>query len=329
MDGLGLALKQAFEGVRPPNFFIVGAPKCGTTAMAASLALHPDVYMSPEKEPHAFRSDLSEIWPRMQPEAYVRLFHGVASESRVGEASVWYLRSRTAAHEIHDFDPNARIVAMLRNPVDLLYSLHSQAIRMGFEHIHDFRAALEAEPERRQGQQLMPPGDRYPGVLFYSEAVDFTRQLGRYMQFFDREQVHVVIMDDILNEPSAVMGQIQRFLKVEVVDDLALLHRNENRSVRSIRLQQAARESSFLGLQESSVVRRTGRLLLGQETRVRLARRTISHVNRINMVRRPRPPMPSELRAELTERFQPEVERLALLLGRDLSAWTTAAIHES
>ena len=97
MDGLGLALRLAFDGVRPPNFFIVGAPKCGTSSMAASLAFHSDVFLCPMKEPHAFGSDLAGLAFGTRPEEYARLFESVDSESRIGEASVWYLRSKTAA----------------------------------------------------------------------------------------------------------------------------------------------------------------------------------------------------------------------------------------
>ena len=305
------------EGVPSPNSFIVGAPKCGTTAMAASLAMHPDVFMTSPKEPHAFGADLASFRRRMEPKPYTQLFRGVRSESRVGEASVWYLRSETAAQEIHDFDATARILVMLRNPADMLYSLHGQLLKSGIEHIRDFRAALEAEPERRQGKQIHP-GVRFTGPLIYSEAVAYASQLERYFHVFRREQVHVILLDDVRNDPSGVMNHVQQFLGISILDDLALLHLNESQTVRSTRLQWLSRESRFL--------RFASRSLIPEKTRVRIAERVVRRVEQINVSHRQRPALPAGLRAELNDRFGSEVERLALLLQRDLSSWTGKSI---
>jgi hypothetical protein len=116
-------LRHAFltAGAEAPNFFLIGGPKCATTSMAAALRHHPDVFMSERKEPHFFGSDLEDIRVknRISPETYVALFKGADGQRRVGEASVWYLRSATAAAEIHSFDRDARILVMLRNPFDV------------------------------------------------------------------------------------------------------------------------------------------------------------------------------------------------------------------
>lgn len=304
-------LQELFEeaGVRMPNFFIAGAPKCGTTAMAASLAQHPDIFMSPRKEPHAFGADLV-MRSRIKPEEYVALFEGAADESRVGEASVWYLRSRTAAQEIHAFSPEARIVVMIRNPVDAVYSLHGQLVLNGSEPIRDFRAALAAEPDRRLGRRPRIRA-RYPAGVLYSEAVAFGSQLARYFEVFARDNVHVVIFDDLLNDPFAVMRETQSFLEVRIVDGFPLLHANKGRAVRSPHLQRLFNQPSpFV----HSLARRLLPKVTGRVIRQRL--------REANLRPGPRPSLPPSMRAELTERFRPEVERLALLLNRDLSSWT-------
>ncbi|MFQ5570582.1 MAG: sulfotransferase, partial [Rhodothermales bacterium] len=110
-----------------PDFFIVGAPKCGTTAMFRYLQEHPEIYL-PKKEFHHFGSDLRP--PNYQGRnrdraVYLSLFAGVTTEKRIGEASVWYLYSKKAAREIKAFAPEADVIIMLRNPVEMMYSLYS------------------------------------------------------------------------------------------------------------------------------------------------------------------------------------------------------------
>ena len=127
-----------------PNFFIVGAPKCGTTALHAYLDAHPEIFMSHYKEPRFFGSDLRQ---RRRPtkSQYFSCFARARNEKRVGEASVLYLYSKCAAAEIKEFCPEARIIIMLRDPVEMLHSKHSQSIFSGNEVINDFEEALEAE----------------------------------------------------------------------------------------------------------------------------------------------------------------------------------------
>jgi hypothetical protein len=125
-----------------PNFFIVGAPKCGTTALYEYLRLHPNIFMPQYKEPHSFATDLGAYPLIKSPDAYAELFRDACGRHlRVGEASVYYLRSSTAIANIHDFDPEAKIIALFRNPVDLVHALHAQLLYVGEEVVPDFEAA--------------------------------------------------------------------------------------------------------------------------------------------------------------------------------------------
>ena len=141
--------------MRKPDFFIVGAPKCGTTAMQYYLSQHPDIFL-PEKEMDFFGNDLLFTHPRCTIEQYLAHFDTPEAKfrRRVGEKSVFYLYSKRAAYEIRDFAGAADIIIMLRNPVDMLYSLHSHMLRTGGEEIEDFRAALEDESIRKPGARL-------------------------------------------------------------------------------------------------------------------------------------------------------------------------------
>lgn len=130
---------------KTPNFFIVGAPKCGTTAMHIYLRQHPEIFMPEKKESHFFGSDLNSQYFIRDREKYLSLFSEAKDVKRIGEASVWYLYSKQAAYEIKEFSPSASIIIMLRNPVDMLYAQHSQFLYNGNENIASFEDALNAE----------------------------------------------------------------------------------------------------------------------------------------------------------------------------------------
>ena len=317
MDSLAARLRTEFdEFAKAPNFFIVGAPKCATTTLAASLANHPDVFVSSLKEPHVFGSDLPDRHVRrlMELPTYAALFHAVESESAVGEGSVWYLRSTRAAEEIHEFNASARIIVMLRNPVDMLYSLHGEFLRAGVEDIRDFRSALAAEADRRKGDRIRP-GVVNHGQLLYSDAVAYSSQVQRFLDSFGARAVHVVLFDDVLSSPQLVITRVQDFLEVDIEADLGLPRQNEGRVVRSPRLQHFARQQGRL----RSVVHR----VVPANARHRLSRLVRQTVERVNIERTAPPRMSSQLRAELTERFSPEVSQLESVIQRDLTPWKT------
>lgn len=305
-------------GVRSPTAFIVGAPKCATTSMAEALSRHPSVFMSPVKEPHRFGQDLPEMRVRtlMSSSEYVELFRGATDQPVLAEASVWTMRSASAAREIRAFEPNARIIIMLRDPVDLLASLHGELCRAGVEDILDLRAALDAESDRRAGRRI-PAGVERHGQLLYSEAVAFPEQVERFIDGFGRSAVHVVLYDEVRADPSSVMTGLQRFLGIQERPELRLARSNVGRVVRSARLQRFARQAGG--------VRRVTRRLVPAGARPRLARRVVDTIERVNLDPSARPALPSDLEGELRERYRDSVEQLATILQLDLSAWTLAA----
>src|SRR5712691_4850030 len=186
--------------MRRPNFFIVGAPKCGTSALFAYLNQHPQVFMAHLKELHFFGTDVR--YPaRPTLDQYLLHFAKAREELRVGEASTSYLFSQSAAQEIRAFNPAARIVIMLRNPVDMMYSLHSEMLYWLNEDIEDFEAALEAEEKRKQGL-LWPRRVHIIDYLYYRNVARFTAQVRRYFEVFGRDAVRVIIHDDLKADPS-------------------------------------------------------------------------------------------------------------------------------
>jgi len=295
--------------VKRPDFFIVGAPKCGTTALYEYLRQHPQIFMPFHKEPLYFGSDLTTRYGRMTEDEYLALFAGADGARRVGEASAWYLYSRSAATEIRAFAPEARIIVMLRNPVDMMYAQHSQLLFNGQEDLHDFGEALAAEWERREGRRL-PPGPVRRENLFYRGAAHFAEQLQRYLDLFG-DKVHVIVFDDFLDDTLGAYRGTLRFLDVdeEFVPRLEVV--NDNKRIRNPMLQRL-------------VYAPPGpiRSLIPRLRRYPLVHRLRSMALSLNSSRTPRQPMDPGLRRQLAGEFAGEVDRLGRLIGRDLSSWS-------
>jgi len=295
--------------MRKPDFFIVGAPKCGTTAMNDYLQAHPEVFIPAKKEIHFFGADLQFQRPRVTLPEYFSYFAAVQREKRVGESSVWYLYSQQAAAEIKAFSPTARIIIMLRNPVDMMYSLHSQRLYNDNEDLVNFEEALAAEADRRQGRRLYKNAFNTMG-FFYRAAATYTPQVQRYFAVFGRDQVHVIIFDDFKEATAEVYRQTCEFLQVAPQFQPEFRIVNANKAVHSPALR------SFLRYPPEPVrwVQQLWSL-----SPVRLGLR--SKIRQLNTRYESRPPMDRDLRRRLQAEFAPEVERLSALLGRDLSHW--------
>lgn len=297
-----------------PNLFIVGAPKSGTTALTHYLGSHPELFALPW-ELHRFGTDLvfrsrTGVPGRISWEDYAGSFAGREAKRYRVDHSVFYLYSKRAAEEIHRFDPSSRIIVMLRKPVEQMYSEHSEMLYQGEEDIAEFEAALEAEPERRQGRGI-PAGCRHAFGLFYRDLARYAEQLERYLSVFGRHQVHVVIHDDLVADAAGTYGRVLDFLDVDRSHRPDLSVVNANKVVRSTTVRRLLQDAP-------SGVRRTGRLLVPSATaRARLRRKAHS----LNKSQRPRPPMDPGLRQRLVAEFEPEVRRVESLLGRQLPGW--------
>jgi hypothetical protein len=293
--------------------------KAGTTSMHHYLAQHPDIYMSPRKEPRysGFVPDLDSgsvadgrFFTRDLDE-YLANFAGATDERIVGESSHVYLHSSDAARLIHEFDPDARILIMLRDPVQSIHSRHQQQVWMGREDITDFASALAAEEDRRAGRRL-PLEAIYTRGLEYREACTMTPQVRRFLDVFGRDRVHFVLLEDLAVHRLDVYREVLEFLAVDpefvppVMDVV-----NPNKELRVVGLQ------------------RTRKRLMPVELIVRrlIPRRMFAFLSRplkrawdANTRLAPRAPMPVELEAELTDYFAPDVASLSQLIGRDLAA---------
>jgi hypothetical protein len=297
-----------------PDFFIVGQPKAGTTALHAMLRQHPQIFMPESKEPNYFARELAhKPVPAYMPTTlarYLSLFEPARPGQLTGEASIFYLWSRTAAQEIGRLRPDARIIAILREPASFLYSLHLQLVQTRIETQHDFRRALALEEERRTGRHL----PRYwPQLLFYSEHMRYIAQLRRYRAVFPANRVLVLIYDDYRRDNPGTLRKILRFLELD--DTLPLSTRDANPSARV----RARRIKAFT--EAASEGRGTGFAALKTAvetiTTQRMRRAAQGVVRRHVIYGTPRRP-DDDLMTALRRRYKPEVAALAEYLGRDL-----------
>jgi hypothetical protein len=217
------SIDLSFSGAtvgRIPDFLIVGHPKCGTTALFEMLNDHPEVFIPALKEPLFFAEELHEFTPprpsgtpRTLTE-YAEWFTGANAGQKVGDASSLYLWSKVAASNIATVIPEARIVALLREPASFLYSWHLQLLEIYVEVETDLGAATALEPERRAGRAI-PQYTYWPQLLLYSEFIRYTEQLRRFHAVFPAEQVKVLIYDDFRLDNEGTVHDVCRFLDVD------------------------------------------------------------------------------------------------------------------
>jgi hypothetical protein len=304
---------------RVPDFFLVGHPKCGTTALYETLRRQPGIYMPTLKEPEFFATEM-RAGPRPAElpdtlEDYLALFDGARADQLAGEASTSYLRSHTAATRIAEVQPAARIVAILREPTSLLRSAHLQYVQAVMETEYDLRRALALEQERREGRSL-PRHGLYPLALQYSDHVRYVEQLRRYHTLFGRENVLVLIYDDFRADNEATVRTVLRFLGVD--DDPVNVETakvNPTVGVRSQALHEVLHALVVGRGPVSRTLKRGIKALIPTEPR----RRVLTALRR-SVVYGEAPAPDEELMGELRVRFKGEVTALSEYLGRDLVA---------
>ena len=272
-----------------PNLFLVGAPRCGTTSLFTYLAAHPEIFGPSEKEPHYYDRDL--LGPGgMSEDEYAALFAGSEAERWRLDASALYLYSPGAPAAIARDAPGAHVVVSLRDPVELVASWHKLLAASGAETILDLVAAIDAEPERREGRRVPP--NVSPALLLYSEIGGFAKHVARWREAFGEDRVHVVRLETL----GATCADLVRSLGLEPIQQ-ELPHLNPARRTMGV----AAL------LNRPSPLRSAARMLLPQG-----ARRAVWHrVNRALTPTAERDPVDPGLRSRLEPRFAAELDLLA------------------
>lgn len=298
--------------MKRPDFFIIGAPKCGTTSMDAWLGAHPRIFTAP-KEPDYFNRDPDAVDAKSLQQ-YESLFAAATdAHIAVGETSPKYLRHPHAVDNIRAYNASAKFIVMVRNPVDMAASWHAQQLRNDNENVRDFEVAWNLQDKRRAGDAV--PRLCYDRAnLLYGDVCALGKQVARVYERVPAERVHVVVFDELQDDPATVYRAVLRFLQVP--DDERPAHafaaHNPGRLPRFRYLNRAlsdaqvrlARVKTALGIDKSF---NTGAL--------------VNLLKRLNTRVDSRPPMRPEFRRALNDYFADEVRQLATLIDRDLSHW--------
>lgn len=299
-----------------PNFFIIGAAKSGTSAIWHHLQEHPQIYMSPRKQTRFFAFEVEEPqfhgpaphkpqrpYAITDLEEYHALFDGVRDETAIGEASWTYLYRPGASRRIREYAPDAKLIAVLRNPADRAFSHYRQNVQAGREPLANFADAL-AEEETRIRDNWWPE-------FHYIQMGLYSVQLKRYFDAFDRDQIKVYLYEDLVSDPYGLLGDAFGFLGV---DDTfvpgAIIRSNPSGAPRSKVLHTL--------LQGVEAIRPAAERIIPDgklQPIVRLGRNLNNHnITHLRL-------LPAERRRIIDEYFREDVLSLQDLLQRDLGAW--------
>lgn len=303
--------------MKRPNFFVSGAPRCGTTALYTYLSEHPNIFMPEVKELNYFADDFPNVKKIAfkTPDDYLKLFAGADDRyMAVGEASPFYLFSKVAFENMHRFAPDARVILSLRNPVDFIQSYHQLNLSLLREDEPDLALAWDLQDLRRQGLHL-PKSAREPELLLYGEIGQFSKYVERLFTIFPREQVKVILLEDLASNTKAVYEDILKFLGVpsDGRTDFQRVNANfENKSQLLAKLFHPPQPVYQLFMKMISLFG------IGFMKKVSVI---YNRIERLNTARSTRSTMNPVLRTRLINHFRPDVEILADMLGQDLSAW--------
>ena len=301
-----------------PNFLIIGAQKSGTTSLYAHLKQHPQIFMSPLKEPRffAFEGEKPNFrGPGDQEqyesivgdiEVYRTLFEGVSKEKAIGEASVLYLYISSAPERIRHYIPEVKVIAILRNPVERAYSAFLHLTRDRKEPLRDFARALQAEEERI--------GNNWGPIWHYKQVGFYYVQLKRYFETFEREQIKVYLYEDLNNDPIKLLKDIFRFLSV---DDAFVPEVSRKYNVSGIPTN-GGFYALYTFLLGQNLAKSIVKPLLPSGLRRRVSTTLLSTLQDRTLVK---PPLPTEVQQQLTELYREDILKLQELIGRDLTAW--------
>ena len=290
-----------------PNFLVIGAPRCGTTTLYECLKQHPQIFMSPLKEPMFFilEDDHQKYVGPAHPtvsrniDGYQSLFQNVRGESAIGEASPCYLFSERAPGKIKKYVPNVKIIIMLRNPVDRSYS-HFLFNRLGgIEPLASFEAALAAEEDRiRKGWFIYW---HYISMGYYGQQIE------RYFSYFDRTQFRFFLLEDLIREPAKLFREVFQFLGVE---DTVRIEKPEKYNSSGEPRSRIVHDL----ISKPSILKTPLKKILSTRTQYRLL--TI-FINR-NLEK---PPLSRAMRSRMIELYRKDILKTQELIHRDLSPW--------
>lgn len=282
-----------------PNLFIVGQTRSGTTSLKEYLNSHPDVFIY-----HAGKGFFGYGKSDIQNEdEYCQLFENAVNKKIVGEKCSDYLACPVTAEKIKKFSPDSKIIIILRNPIDMMYSLHNWEYNIEtFETLSNFEDALAIE-EKRKEERLQDPEKYHPHV-FYRELADYETQVNRYFENFGTENVKIIILEEFVKNPEKTFSEVLDFLELDHPEKTDFTQHNANRMPRSRFLQRLMKNDS------STLVKAVKKLPNAAKI-----------YSKINLPEQERINLEPSLRKKLKNEFKPKIKKLSELLNIDLSVW--------
>ena len=291
--------------MKKPNFFIIGAPKCGTTSLVTWLSEHPNIYVPPIKEPHFFNTD-GLVGTKSLSE-YERLFKEAGSKHiAVGEASTRYLFSKVAMPNILKYNPDAKFIVCLRNPIEMAQAQHSELLCQGRETVEDFEKAWHIQKEREQGKHIPLITRSTPALFQYGAYCCLGEQLSRALSYVPTNQLMTIVLDDMKTQPRRVYLKVLSFLGLADDERMEFPVINKNKLTKSVVL---------------ATVIKMGWIVKKKLGVKKMPFSLLTFMREKNTIQMKRQDVSPELKAELIAFFRADVELLSTLLKRDLSHW--------
>lgn len=293
-----------------PNFLIIGAQKSATTTIAYYLEQHPEIFMSPIKEPGFFDFEGTapsfsgpgdrEMYELVVSDinGYQNLFREAQTEKAIGEATTWYLYSEEAPKRIKSYIPNVKLIVVLRNPISRAYSAYMHTVRDGREKL-SFHEALNAEEARIRAN--------WEYIWRYQEIGFYSKQLKRYLCEFSRDQIKVFLYEDFCDRTDLFFRDLFKYLGVNQEFNISI---SKNLNISGVTKSKLVHSL----LKDTNPFKKTLKPFLPTSVREFIA-------NKARALNYHKQPCAYEDKVKLLEIFRSDILELQEIIGRDLSHW--------
>jgi len=297
----------------PPSFYVIGAPRCGSTTVCNTLKRNPRISFSVPKETHFLHKDWSDQTVEAWRRTYVTRYHPRLGPQHqaMGDGSVSYMFNPDTIRRALQFDPRARFIAVLRNPVEMLQSYHLRLLYLLDEDVEDFATAWSLQESRARGENV-PKRCREPLLLQYGDIGRFGMHMQRVIDIAGRQRCLVVLFEDLVQRPRDTYRRILDFIGVDDDGGGEFRRKRQSLSFRSHSLQRLLMNPPhwvLRGVQAMSI-KHIPHLKRWRKKLKRINNRPVEHS-----------PLSVETRAMLRRHFAPDIERLGALLDRNLDHW--------
>lgn len=286
-----------------PDFLVVGAAKSGTTSLWYYLNQHPSVFLNTNPKELGYFSDYYGV---NDIDEYLKFFDEAGEKQLVGEVCHAYLSSPECAERIFHFNPNMKIIMILRNPCDRAYSLYNWMVQEGFEKSNSFEKALILEKERLKGS-----GFKYNSFYFrnylYSYSGLYFKQVELYLKLFPNN-CKIYLFEDFVQDPLQVLTDIADYLGVDRFGGFNLEAQNVSGNVKIPFLNYVLKNHYYSICDKYYIPRR-------------IARYWLNHFNNFNKSKEKVKGINPSTREKLNEFYKNDIKNLSLLINKDLNVW--------